>query len=234
MLLLSAIESGLYLCLAVAASVGYDGIATAIDSGIHGTYKPHGGVFNLVNADKECRLAEGLLETGAGLALDGSVGAGHSLSKFKAGFKKFSADIQFHFKLKNEMVHFKSQLFENLGDALPNGQKSLLVHHIMKAGSHLRSVDLKGGNHVLSRMANEDGTKIAEGFSMRARIDQQIAAFHRGNYLTKSQATKDKFFLNPDHPRYQKSILSTKQAEVVPQVNRRLETCAEHEAATNF
>ena len=305
----------------MAASVGYDGLATGIDSAAHHTYKPHGALFSIGDMEKQGRITEGLLNAAAGVGLDAMAGKGakwsdtakrigelkndiaqnevkiaeheaavsdfrarlaeypekaaeydaakqkyeadlakhlEELDKYKSDTQKYQAELEKHeaewkqyeaelaeYNSRTDVINyvqFKDKIFENLGDALPDSQKTLVVTEIMNAAEVMRSYDLKKYGMVLTRVLDDSFTKSADGLSKVGRIERQIAEFknardhpetHTSEYQSVGQAKKDPY-TDPTHPRPIESELSKSQPEIKSIKDRPLETCGEHEAVTLY
>ena len=96
----------------------------------------------------------------------------------------------------------------------------------------IRKFELEGGNHVHTKASDANG-KTTDGLNSRARLQERLKQFKQRK-LNEPDLTKGPFKKDPFLDKGKKSVLSERQPEVKSVLNRRLETCAEHDAATKF
>ena len=180
------------------------------------------------------------------------------LSKYREDLKKYEAELkkyetertQYESQLAEynsrtdviEYVEFRDKIFEHLDDALPEGQKTLIVTEILNAADVMRGHNLQKFGMVLTRVLDDSFTKSADGLSKQGRIERQIAEYknardhpetHKSEYESMGQAKKD-HYTDPNHRRPIESELSKSQPEIHSIKDRPLETCGEHEAVTIY
>ena len=208
----------------VGSGVAYDGLYSAVDSGVCNERRTH-GIWNIDQDFKACKDANDIADVELSIA-------GSLVGDFMAGSS--AAEAGRSLRKANKIKKQQNDLKKAIKRKVPNVDPDIAARDVIEAGrnleNHIKDGTVKGDRHVSTRVRNVKTGKVHQGYNSRARSDINVKNFEtngkKSGFSTKSQAKKQ--------ANSKTSKLMEQNPEVKPPLKRNPACCAEHQAFDSF